>query len=53
MNNIIIEIKVTNGKKVELASVPYDVYCKMKEEQNIDMLSDLLKSLIDKITKTK
>jgi hypothetical protein len=49
MENIIIEIKVTNEKgKSETASFPYDVYFKMKEEQNIDMFNDLLNSLVEK-----
>ena len=53
MENISIEIKVINGKgKSETASFPYDVYLKMKEEQNINMLDDLLNSLIEK-TKNK
>jgi hypothetical protein len=54
MENILIEIKVTNDKgKSETATFPYDVYSKIKEEQNVSMLEDLLNSLIDKIKQKK
>jgi len=54
MENIVIEIKAINEKgKSETASFPYDVYIKMKEEQSINMLDDLLNGLIEKIKKSK
>jgi hypothetical protein len=52
MENIVVEIKVTNGKgKSETASFPYDIYLEMKDKQGINIFDDLLNGLIEK-TKT-
>jgi hypothetical protein len=54
MENIIVEIKATNEKgKSETASFPYNIYLDMKEKQNINMLDDLVNSLVEKIKQNK
>jgi hypothetical protein len=54
MENTIVEIKVTNEKgKSETASFPYNIYLEMKEKQNINMLDDLLNSLVEKVKTNK
>ena len=54
MENIIVEINVTNEKgKKETASFPFNIYLEMKEKQDINMLDDLVNSLVEKVKQNK